>query len=229
VPNRPEVVVFDVNETLSDLTPLRDRLASVGAPRSLLEAWFAATLRDGFALTAAGGYAEFADIARATLRIALVGLPDLTRSLDEAVDEVLGGFPALDVHPDVPAGMRRLRDAGVRMVTLTNGSAEMSRGTFERAGVLDLLERRLSVSQPRRWKPAPEPYRWAAQTCGIPVHRAVLVASHPWDTDGAKRAGLVSAWINRKGVPYPEVFEPPDVTGTDLPGVADALLALDPA
>jgi 2-haloacid dehalogenase len=212
VPKRPDVVVFDVNETLSDLSPMRDRLQSVGAPPSLLDAWFAATLRDGFALTAADAYAEFADVARAALRIALTKVPDLGRPVDEAVDEVLAGFTALEVHPDVPAGMRRLREAGVRLVTLTNGSAEMSRGTFERAGVLNLLE----------------PYRWAAQVCGVPVDRMALVAVHPWDTDGAKRAGLMSAWVDREGVPYPDVFEAPDITGPDLPSVAEALLALDP-
>jgi 2-haloacid dehalogenase len=228
MPNRPQVVLFDVNETLTDLTPLRARLESVGADRSLLDAWFAATLRDGFAITAAGGYAEFGDVARAALRTALGGA-GVTGDLDAAVDEVAGGFPALDVHPDVPAGMRRLRDAGVRLATLTNGSAEMSRGSFERAGVLDLLEQRLSVSEPRRWKPAPEPYRWAAHRLDVLPGQAALVAVHPWDIDGAKRAGLVAAWLDRRGAPYPPVFEPPDVVGTDLPAVVDALLALDPA
>ncbi|MGH3341533.1 MAG: hypothetical protein ACRDPK_01375 [Carbonactinosporaceae bacterium] len=55
------------------------------------------------------------------------------------------------------------------------------------------------------------------------------MAVHPWDTDGAKRAGLVSAWINRRGVPYLAIFKSPDVSGPDLPSVAESLLALDPA
>ncbi|MGH3341532.1 MAG: hypothetical protein ACRDPK_01370 [Carbonactinosporaceae bacterium] len=155
MPHRLEVVVFDVNETLSDLSSLRDRLEGAGAPGSLLDAWFAATLRDGFALTAAGSYADFADVARDALRNALVSRVDSLSDVDETVDDVLAGFPTLDVHPDVPAGTRRLHEAGVRLVTLTNGSAEMSRGTFERAGVLDLLERRLSVSGARTLEASP--------------------------------------------------------------------------
>ncbi len=47
----PAVVIFDVNETLSDLEPLRGRFERIGAPAAMLDAWFAATLRDGFALT----------------------------------------------------------------------------------------------------------------------------------------------------------------------------------
>jgi 2-haloacid dehalogenase len=44
---RPSVVVFDGNETLSDMNPLRRRLEEVGAPGHLLDTWFAATLRAG--------------------------------------------------------------------------------------------------------------------------------------------------------------------------------------
>ncbi len=53
-PAPPQVAVFDVNETLSDLSGLKERLADVGASPDLLDLWFATTLRDGFALTATG-------------------------------------------------------------------------------------------------------------------------------------------------------------------------------
>ncbi len=46
----PRVAVFDVNETLSDLSGLVPRLTEVGAPPAVLPAWFVATLRDGLAL-----------------------------------------------------------------------------------------------------------------------------------------------------------------------------------
>ena len=49
----PSVVVFDVNETLSDMSPMARRFADVGAPEHLAKLWFATLLRDGFALTAA--------------------------------------------------------------------------------------------------------------------------------------------------------------------------------
>jgi len=222
---RPNVVVFDVNETLSDMEPLSARFVDIGAPGYLLETWFAATLRDGFALTAAGAYAEFSEVAEASLRVTLAGVDGLLRDVDEAVAFVLAGFSALDVHPDVPDGMRELHRAGIRLVTLTNGSVPLSEGMLSRAGVLDLLERRMSVGEAHRWKPAADPYRHAAAQCGVSVGQMALVAAHPWDTDGAQRAGLTTGWINRKDHPYPQCFLPPDVTGSDLPAVAHALLA----
>lgn len=50
-PGRPYLVVFDVNETLSDMSPLAARFEDVGAPSLTAQIWFAELLRDGFALT----------------------------------------------------------------------------------------------------------------------------------------------------------------------------------
>lgn len=52
---RPSVIAFDVNETLSDMAPMARRFTDVGALDFLATVWFTALLRDGFALTAAGG------------------------------------------------------------------------------------------------------------------------------------------------------------------------------
>ena len=35
---------------------------------------------------------------------------------------------------------------------------------------------------------------------------------HPWDIDGAARAGLRTAWIDRTGAAYPTHLTPPDRT-----------------
>ena len=53
-PRAEPVVVFDVNETLSDMAPLAQRFADLGAPPHLARLWFASLLRDAFARTAAG-------------------------------------------------------------------------------------------------------------------------------------------------------------------------------
>jgi 2-haloacid dehalogenase len=70
---RPSVVVFDVNETLSDMAPLAGRFAEVGAPELVARLWFAALLRDGFALAAAGGNEPFTRLAAGALRMVLAG------------------------------------------------------------------------------------------------------------------------------------------------------------
>jgi 2-haloacid dehalogenase len=220
----PVVAVLDVNETLVDLTQLRQRFEAVGAPGHLLEVWFAGTLRDGFALTAAGGYVDFQPAAQAVLTALLSRVEGLRARADEAAAHVLAGFPDLDLHPDVAPGLNRLRERGVRLVTLTNGSAELTGKLLERGGVAHLVEQRMSVSDAGRWKPAREPYLMAAARCGTAVEDMALVAVHPWDVDGAARAGMRGAWLNRDGVPYPDYLRPPAASASDLSGLADALL-----
>lgn len=214
----PKVVIFDVNETLSDLERLGDRFEEVGAPRHLLATWFAATLRDGVALAAAGGYADFREVARGAL------LPLLGQlAVGDAVDRVLDGIAELPLHADVAPGIRRLREDGLRVATLTNGSAATTSALLGRAGLEGLVERNISVSEVGRWKPAPEPYLFACRELGVPPGEAVLVAVHPWDVDGAQRAGLRGAWLNRTGSPYPDTLMAPDASAADLPELAGVL------
>jgi 2-haloacid dehalogenase len=51
----------------------------------------------------------------------------------------------------------------------------------------------------------------------------MLVAVHPWDTDGARRAGLRSAWVNRDGGTFPAHFGPPDLEVASLVALAERL------
>jgi hypothetical protein len=46
----------------------------------------------------------------------------------ETIAGVLSGFTRLPLHPDVEPGLRRVHETGVRIVTLTNGSAARQRG-----------------------------------------------------------------------------------------------------
>ncbi|HEU4513585.1 MAG TPA: haloacid dehalogenase type II [Nocardioidaceae bacterium] len=216
----PSVVVFDVNETLSDLRPLARRFEGVGAPASLATLWFASVLREGFALTAAGASARFADIGREML---LDLLPDSVEDRAAAVEHVLGGFMDLDVHPDVVPGVRALRDAGLRLVTMSNGASAVAERLLDRAGVRDEFEQLLSVEDAGVWKPAADAYRFVAERCSVGVEQLVMVAVHPWDTDGAARAGLRTAWVDRDGRHYPQYATPPTWTVPSVEALATVL------
>src|SRR5262249_15032450 len=116
---RATVVLFDVNETPSDLEPLRGRLEQVGAPAQPLDTWFASTLRDGSALAAAGASADFRAVAVGVLRGLLAGIGTLRGDSGKAAEQVVSGLAELDLHPDAPEGITNLADRGVRMATLT--------------------------------------------------------------------------------------------------------------
>ncbi len=221
-PRPPRLLVFDVNETLSDMSPMAARFADVGAPDHLAGTWFAGLLRDGFALTAVGSSDSFASIAAESLRVLLQGL-SLDRGVTDAVSHIMDGFAGLPVHADVPAGIRALSALEIRLATLSNGSASVAEGLFTRSGIREHFERLLTVEDAGRWKPAPEAYAYALQQCDVDPEDAMLVAVHPWDIDGAARAGLATAWLNRAGAPYPDYFTAPDLRAASLTDLADQL------
>lgn len=219
----PSVIVFDVNETLSDMGPMAGRFADIGAPGTLASVWFSSLLRDGFALAAAGGSEPFARLADGTLRAVLAGV-SLNRPLGEAIGHVLSGFAGLGVHPDVPEGVRTLRRHGLRLVTLTNGSASVADRLLTAAGLRGEFEQLLSVEDAGVWKPASAAYAHAARACSTDPDEMLLVAVHPWDIHGARRAGMRTGWINRRQAPYPEYFAAPDIQATGLAALAGQLV-----
>lgn len=219
---RPQVVVFDVNETLSDMAPMGERFAEVGAPADLAKLWFATLLRDGFALTAAGDNPEFAEVGAEVLR-GLLRDRALDRPLEDAVRHVMSGMLRLGVHPDVADGVRALHGDGLRLVTLTNGGTLVAEQLLEGAGLRGAFEALLSVADAPLWKPAPSSYAYGAAACRVSVEDMMLVAVHPWDIHGAARAGLQTAWVNRTGAAYPSYFAEPDLVTAGVDGVAEAL------
>ena len=219
------LVVFDVNETLSDMAPLQDRFEDVGLPRHAAATWFSGLLRDGFALTVTGDNPSFAGLAREAL-LATLHSHGSGDDHERAAAHVLAGLRSLSVHADVAPGLRALHAQGHRLVTLSNGSADNADALLGSAGVRDLVERVLSVEDAPRWKPSPEAYRHALGACGIDdPAQAVLVAVHPWDLHGGRRTGLRTAWINRSGRRYPDYFEAPDLTAASVEDLADQLAA----
>lgn len=218
----PSVIVFDVNETLSDMSPLKVRFVEVGAPAHLASAWFAALLRDGFALAAAGGSASFSMIGSHLLGETLREV-SLNRGLHEAVDHIMDGFAALNVHADVEDGVHALRRAGVRLVTLSNGSADVAKTLLTRAGLQDDFDAFLSVQDAPGWKPVRAAYDYAADACGVEHEGMLLIAVHPWDIHGAAQAGLRTGWLNRDKASYPRYYSPPDYTARTLNELARQL------
>ena len=187
MPERP-IIVFDVNETLMNLdgvTPVFERIFSDPAAMRL---WFANLITYSEALTLAGVYVPFTDIGGAVLRM-LAATRDVTVS-DADAAELTNRFATMPPHPEVPAALRRLRDHGFRLFSLTDNTLEISGRQLEHAGIIDLFERRFSVDETvKRHKPAQEAYHSVATALQIEPGNICLLAAHVWDTIGAQSAG----------------------------------------
>ena len=217
----PATVAFDIIGTCFSLTMPRQRLQELGAPQQTLELWFAQTLRDAFALSHAGGYRPLKEMLSAELprTLARSGV----HADSNAISGVLAAFAELEPQPGLREALSRAGGAGVKLLALTNGSADSTRRLLERAAVLDRFAALLSADEVRRTKPHPEVYAMARREAEGELW---LVAAHAWDVAGAVMAGLRAAFVMEQEGSYLEsVYPAPEVTAASLEAAVDAVLA----
>jgi 2-haloacid dehalogenase len=169
-------VAWDVMGTLFEIAPVSERYGAGTMPRLLHLA---------LSLQAAGRFVPFPELVE--------------RQLGEEALEV---FASLEPVEDAEPALQVLADAGLRQVTLTNGSVENTRTLIERAGLQRFFADVLSVEQVQVYKPAPEPYGL------VDAASTVLLAAHDWDCAGAGAAGLRAIYVDRQDegwtLPVPE-------------------------
>jgi 2-haloacid dehalogenase len=219
------VCVFDVNETLLDLAALDPLFERAFGDAGVRRSWFLQVLQSAFVATITDTYSEFGAIGAAALE--MTAEREGARLSEEDRRAILGGMRELPPHPEVPAALDLLRDAGLRLAALTNNTAEVAEAQLENAGLSGRFEKVLSADAVRRLKPAPEPYRAAAEALGVGTSEVRLVAAHAWDVAGAMRAGCAAAFVARPGMVLDPLAEPSDVVGADLSEVAASIIAAE--
>jgi 2-haloacid dehalogenase len=216
------ICVFDVNETLLDLSALDQHFERIFGDSAIRQAWFTQLLQTAFVSTITGDYKDFGAIGSTALDM-VAARRGMTLSQEDR-SSVLGAMRHLPTHPDVRDGLERLLSAGIRMVTLTNSTEQVGQAQISNAGLGEYFERLFSADTARRLKPAPEPYRMVAEQLGVAIGEIRLVAAHAWDIAGALHAGCAAAFVARPAMVLDPLFEPPDVVGADLREVAERIL-----
>jgi 2-haloacid dehalogenase len=221
----PRVIVFDVNETLIDIEALRSLFERIFGDGRVLREWFGQLVLYSMTTTLSGLYEDFFSLARGVFEMvgAIHGVAVAAADV-EALRECLLTMPA---HPDVEEGLTMLRQAGFRLVTLTNSPPNpRGKSPLEHAGLAHHFERQFSVDSVRAFKPSPLVYRMVAGELGVATSSCCMVASHVWDTIGAQSVGFSAGLITRPGnAPLPISGLPqPDVVAPDLPTLAARLI-----
>ena len=220
--NAPAAVVFDIFGTLFSLEPLGERLERAGLPRSSLDLLFARTLRDAFALEVAGDFHRFREVMAGSMQVLMAASG--RQSEVETIGRALDAFTELPPFPDVRPAFELLRERGIRVATLGNGSAATVRNLLERAGLGQLVEAVLSIEDAKHWKPHAAAYQYAERKLGLEPDRLALVAAHAWDVQGAKRAGWRAAWVSRLEKYFHPAMAACDVVGGTVEEAVRALL-----
>ena len=219
------VLVFDVNETLLDMSALDPHFQRVFGDTQVRVEWFQTMLQSAFLTTITGPYKPFGEHFRAAL--AITALRRNLRVSPEDERAILAGVRTLPAHPDVRPALERLRSAGFRLAALTNSTAEVEEAQLRNAKLADLFEKALSADSAKRLKPAPEAYTNAARELAVEPTQMRMVAAHVWDVQGAMRAGCAAAFVERPGAMWNPLLERPDIVGPDLEEIARSVIEID--
>src|SRR4029453_10183958 len=216
------LIVFDVNETLLDLETMEPTFERIFGEKSAMRLWFADLILYSATLTVAGCYVPFTDIGSAVMK--MVGDTRGIEIDDKDKKELTEKFSTMPPHPEVPAALRKLRDAGFRLFTLTDNLLEVQTRQLEHGGIVDLFERRFSAAGVQHHKPSREAYAYVENELGVAPAQLCLVACHTWDIIGAVASSWKGALIKRVGNDVLGVGPQPQIVGNDLNDVANQLI-----
>lgn len=219
------VLVFDVNETLLDMSALDLHFRRVFGDATVRLEWFQTMLQSAFLTTITGPYKPFGEHFRAALAMTAVRRGARVSPDDERA--ILAAVRELPAHPDARPALERLRSAGFRLAALTNSTVEVEEAQLRNAKLADLFEKALSADSAKRLKPAAEAYQNASRELGVAPAQIRMVAAHAWDVQGALRAGCAGALVERPGVMWNPLLDRPDIVGPDLEEIAERVIEVD--
>jgi 2-haloacid dehalogenase len=188
--------VFDAYGTLFDFASAArscrdvlgdqvDRLTALWRDKQLQYTWLRAVQ---------GRHAEFWQVTGDGLDYALETLGIDQPGLRERLMVL---YLQLATFPEVPETLRRLKEAGMRLAILSNGSPRMLDAVVTGAGIDALLDAVLSVEEAGIYKPHPKVYQLAVDRLGVPVRAIAFQSSNAWDAHAASAFGMQVVWCNR--------------------------------
>jgi 2-haloacid dehalogenase len=220
---KKHILVFDVNETLLDLKALDPVFERVFGDPSVRALWFGQFIQSALVSIVTDSYIEFGKIGKAALEMIAERKGVILSEEDK--NEILSGILTLPPHSEVAESLKRLKEAGFKIVALTNSTQKVVQSQLENAKLIQYFDRVLSADEARRLKPAREAYEVAASNFGVALGEVRLIAAHAWDIAGALRAGCSAAFIARPGMVLDPLVEKPDIIGANLREVAEQIIA----
>jgi 2-haloacid dehalogenase len=216
--------VFDAYGTLFDLTSAvracADILGDQAAPLAAL--WRDKQLQYTWLRAVQNRHADFHEVTASALDFALE-----TLAIDRAGlrERLMNLYRTLDVFPEVPDVLRRLKRARLPLAILSNGTPAMLDAALAGAGLGGLFDAVLSVEQAGVYKPHPKVYQLALDRLDLPASAISFQSSNAWDAHAASAFGMRVVWCNRAGQRRERLPGAPDreITSlSDLPALVGA-------
>ena len=142
----------------------------------------------------------------------------------ETKNRLLNAYLNLKPWPDAVEGLRKLKAAGVRIITIANFSGQMLRANADGAGITDLFDELLSTEANGTYKPDPHAYALGMEHLKFKKDEIMFAAFGGWDAYGAKNFGYPTYWVNRFNLPVEELGIQADKTSNSMEGLLNYVL-----
>jgi len=210
-------VIFDPNSVVGEA----ERLFP-GKGLEFTKAWRAKQFEYGFLRSITHRHADFYQVTGDALDYTLA-LFQFTPTPDKR-QRLLEAYLHLKPWPDAVDGLKRLKAAGVRIVTIANFSSMMLRANADSAGITPLFEELLSTEVNKTYKPDADAYALGLSRLGLKKEEVVFAAFGGWDAYGAKVYGYPTYWVNRFNLPAERLGIAPDATSNSFDGLLRFIL-----
>ena len=172
----PRVCVFDVNETLLDMSALDTNFKDLFGNQDVRTMWFGQVIQSALVATVTDSYTPLSEVSAAALEMTAARL-GISLSAD-GQDSILGAMRTLPAHTEVAESLTLLGRSGIRLAALTNSTEEVAVAQLKNTGIAQYFSRILSADSVRRLKPSAAPYRLAANELGVGIAQVRMVAAH---------------------------------------------------
>lgn len=186
--------------------------------------WFELFMQYTFVDNSTKQFHDFISIADATLQMTgRIFNRDLNEDDRKEIIETLKHLP---LQEGAQRGLSGLSDQQFRIAALTNCPESIVQQRMQPTGLISYFEMVLSAEQARRYKPAREVYRWAAEKLDVPAGDVLMVSSHGWDIAGADNAGMQTAYIQQNKQSLYPLAPTPHFICKNIPDLCEQLLQL---
>ncbi len=210
-------VIFDPNSVVPEVEK-----AFPGKGVEFTKAWRSKQFEYSFLRSITNDHADFfkvtGDALEYTAELMHLELTSETRA------RLLNAYLTLKPWPDAVAALKKLKVAGVRIITISNFSPTMLRANADNAGITNLFDELLSTEVNRTFKPDPHAYEVGMKRLHLRKDEIVFAAFGGWDAYGAKRFGYATVWVNRFNLPTEKLGTAADRTSTNMDGLVEFVL-----
>lgn len=218
----PKLLLLDVYETILDMSEIEKRVNYVLGSKRGYVIWFELFMQYSFVDNSMNQFHDFQAIGQATLQMASQLLK--SNISQEEMEGILELTKHLPLKEGVQKGLSSLRDQDFRLAALTNSPEQIVTTRMERTGLISYFEKVLSAESVKKYKPAVEVYRWAAESLELEPGEILLVSVHGWDLAGAANAGMRTAYVKQSHQMLYPLAPEPEIICKDLYELTQKLL-----